>query len=87
MGTRHKYYIQEEGIGMNSIHGSHAGRSGKYDVKVTTIADRISEEDYESTHKSRDDNDSAEDILPMQGRVMHGGHGVAITKTVDVVVS
>lgn len=73
---------------MNSMPGANGGRSGKYDVKVTTITGRPSEEDYESTTKSRGDNDSAEDILPMQGRVrQHDGHPSGITKTVDVVVS
>lgn len=73
---------------MNSMPGANAGRSGKYDVKVTTITGRLSDEDYESTTKSRGDNDSAEDILPMQGRMrQHAGQPAGITKTVDVIVS
>jgi hypothetical protein len=87
--TRHKYYIHEDGIGMNSMHTAMGGQRGKYDVKITTVNGRLSEEDYESTTKSRGDNDSAEDILPMQGRMRNQGpvHGVGITRTVDVVVS
>jgi hypothetical protein len=83
--TRHKYYIQEEGIGMHSLPGKNgtAMRSGKYDVTVTTTSQLgagVSEEDFEN--KSRGDADSAEDILPMQGRADMG-----ITKTVNVTIS
>jgi len=75
-GVRHKYYVHEDGIGMNSLPG-HGQRSGNYDAKVTTSARSApsSTEDY----GVKLDSDS-DDILPLQG---NGG----ITKTVHVTVT
>jgi hypothetical protein len=79
-GRQHKYYVQEEGIGMNSLPGQ-ANKSGnKYDVRITTRSQsgigHSSEEDLD--YVTKEDSDSAEDILPMQGR--------GITKTMNVSV-
>jgi len=78
LGTRHKYYIQNDAIGMNSL--PNGNKSGKYDVQVTTRSHggttrTGSEEDV----ASKGDGDSLENILPLQGR--------GITKTVDVTVT
>jgi hypothetical protein len=81
LGTRHKYYMQNDGIGMNSLPSG--AKSGKYDVRVTTRSHMgtgtgsggQSEEDV----ASKGDGDSLENILPLQGR--------GITKTVDVSVT
>lgn len=86
-GTRHKYYIHEDGIGMNSLQsrgkvhdGEAGGEGGKYDVRVTTrgLGSRL-----ESTSNKSDeeivkaDSESTEEVWPLQG----------IKKTVDVTVT
>ena len=81
IGTaRHKYYIQEEGIGMHSLPAGN--KSGRYDVRVTTRSQMgsgaQSEEDFAS--KGDDDGDSLENILPLQG-------SRGITKTVNVSIA
>lgn len=75
MGGKHKYYIQEEGIGMDSLP-RHGQSAGKYDVKVTTSSRSVpnSMEDYGMKHDTNSD-----DVLPLQG----GG----ITKTVHVTIT
>lgn len=76
VGVRHKYYMQEDGIGMNSLSGK---RTSKYDVRVTTksnLGRAESEEDFAKT-----DAESDENILPMQM------NGQGITKTVNVSVT
>ncbi|PVH82004.1 hypothetical protein DL98DRAFT_514370 [Cadophora sp. DSE1049] len=85
---RHKYYMQEDGIGMNSLPGQ-GTRGSKYNVRVTTRSqptksvlgrsthDTQSEEDF----ASKGDADSLDDILPMQGRER------GITKTVNISVT
>ncbi|TVY83039.1 hypothetical protein LSUE1_G004301 [Lachnellula suecica] len=72
MGGRHKYYMQEEGIGMHSLPGQ-SQKSKNYDVQVTTSG-RGGIDDY----GTKGDSDS-DDILPLQGR--------GITKTVNVTVT
>ena len=79
LGTvRHKYYAQEEGIGMHSM----PSKSGGYGVSVTTRSQlgrgAESEEDFAS--KGDGDADSLENILPLQG-------SRGITKTVNVSVT
>jgi hypothetical protein len=82
VGTRHKYYVQEDGIGMNSLPAQTGKSTNKYDVRITTRSQsgvgNISEEELDD-YATKTDSDSAEDILPMQGR--------GITKTVNVTVS
>jgi len=75
VGARHKYYMQEDGIGMGNLSGQ-GQRSGKYDVKVTTSmrSQPSSTDDYGVKADSESD-----DILPLQGS--------GITKTVDVTIS
>jgi hypothetical protein len=75
VGARHKYYMQEEGIGMDSLPRQ-GQRSGKYDVKVTTSA--RSHPSTTDDYGMKADSDS-DDILPLQGR--------GITKTMDVTIS
>ena len=82
MGTaRHKYYVQEEGIGMHSLPTG--DKSGNYDVRVTTKSQMgsgaQSEEDFGAS-KGDGDGDSLENILPLQG-------SRGITKTVNVSVT
>jgi hypothetical protein len=81
LGTgRHKYYVQEEGIGMHSMPTGN--KSGKYDVRVTTRSQlgsgAQSEEDFAG--KGDGDGDSLENILPLQG-------SRGITKTVNVSIT
>jgi hypothetical protein len=81
IGTaRHKYYVQEEGIGMHSIPTGN--KSGKYDVRITTSSKlgsgAQSEEDFMKDGDG--DGDSLENILPLQG-------SKGITKTVNVSVT
>jgi hypothetical protein len=74
MGGRHKYYMHEDGIGMNSLKNpgkSVAGGKNPYDVTVTTAMGNKSDEDM-----VKPDNES-EDVWPLQG----------IKKTVDITVS
>ncbi|KAK0111525.1 hypothetical protein ONS95_001879 [Cadophora gregata] len=85
---RHKYYMHEDAIGMNSLPGQ-GTRSSKYNVRVTTrnqptrsalgrsTQNTQSEEDF----ASKGDADSLDDILPMQGREL------GITKTVNISVT
>ncbi|KAF4617958.1 hypothetical protein G7Y89_g15024 [Cudoniella acicularis] len=74
MGARHKYYMQEDAIAMNSLPVG-AQRSSKYDVQITTSARSVpSDEDLGDRKGGRD---SPENLLPMQG----------ITKTVNVTVT
>ncbi|KAH7317763.1 phosphatidylserine decarboxylase [Rhexocercosporidium sp. MPI-PUGE-AT-0058] len=85
---RHKYYMQEDGIGMNSLPGQ-GTRASKYNVKVTTrsqpsrnhLGRSTQNTQSEDDFTSKGDADSLDDILPMQGR--QGG----ITKTVNVSVT
>jgi hypothetical protein len=67
-------------IGMNSLPGQANKSVNKYDVRITTRSQsgvgHSSEEDLD--YATKEDTDSAEDILPMQGR--------GITKTVNVSV-
>jgi hypothetical protein len=82
VGTaRHKYYVQEEGIGMHSLPTG--DKSGNYDVRVTTKSQMgsgaQSEEDFGAS-KGDGDGDSLENILPLQG-------SRGITKTVNVSVT
>jgi hypothetical protein len=82
VGTRHKYYVQEDGIGMNSLPGQVGKSTNKYDVRITTRSQsrvRHSSEEELDDYATKADTDSAEDILPMQGR--------GITKTVNVTVT
>lgn len=86
-GTRHKYYIHDDGIGMGSLQsrgkihdGEMGGEAGKYDVRVTTrgLGSRMES----SVNKSDDeivkgDSESTEDVWPLQG----------IKKTVDVTIT
>jgi hypothetical protein len=81
MGTaRHKYYVQEEGIGLHSMPTG--TKSGKYEVRITTRSQMgsgaQSEEDFAA--KGDGDGDSLENILPLQG-------SRGITKKVDVSVT
>jgi hypothetical protein len=71
IGTRHKYYMQEDAIAMSNM-GSSNGKNKKYDVKVTT-----SEYDEEKDTIGGSRSESVEGILPMQG----------IQKTVDIRVT
>ncbi|KAH8779133.1 phosphatidylserine decarboxylase [Hyaloscypha sp. PMI_1271] len=79
--ARHKYYVQDEGIGMHSLPTG--DKSGNYDVRITTKSQMgsgaQSEEDFAAS-KGDDDGDSLENILPLQG-------GRGITKTVNVSVT
>ena len=75
---RHKYYVQEDGIGMNSLSGK---RSSKYDVRVTTRSNLGRAESEEDFGIAKGDAESDENILPMQM------HGRGITKTVNVSVT
>ncbi|KAE9370760.1 hypothetical protein N431DRAFT_40454 [Stipitochalara longipes BDJ] len=79
MGTvRHKYYAQEEGIGMHSM----PSKSGGYGVSVTTRSQmgRGAESEEDFATKGDGDADSLENILPLQGNR-------GITKTVNVSVT
>ena len=79
LGTvRHKYYAQEEGIGMHSM----PSKSGGYGVSVTTRSQmgRGAESEEEFASKGDGDADSLENILPLQGNR-------GITKTVNVSVT
>ncbi|KAH9207631.1 hypothetical protein DL95DRAFT_395890 [Leptodontidium sp. 2 PMI_412] len=85
---RHKYYMQEDGIGMNSLPGQ-GTRASKYNVRVTTRSQTTKQHFGRSTQNtqseedfaSKGDADSLDDILPMQGREK------GITKTVNVSVT
>ena len=84
---RHKYYMQEDAIGMNSLPGQ--TRGSKYNVRVTTRSQPTKSVLGRSSHNtqseedfaSKGDADSLDDILPMQGR------GKGITKTVNISVT
>lgn len=70
MGARHKYYMQEDAIAMNSLPNG-GQRSSKYDVQVTTSARSVPSDDDLKAGR-----DSPENLLPMQG----------ITKTTQVTI-
>lgn len=70
IGARHKYYMQEDAIAMNSLPNG-AQRSSKYDVQVTTSARSVPSDDDLKAGR-----DSPENLLPMQG----------ITKTTQVTI-
>ncbi|EPE25197.1 hypothetical protein GLAREA_11778 [Glarea lozoyensis ATCC 20868] len=76
IGTRHKYYMQEDAIAMSNM-GSSNGKNRKYDVKVTTKD--MDKDDFgtKSTQDGGSSYESVEGILPMQG----------IQKTVNISVT
>jgi hypothetical protein len=86
VGTgRHRYYMHEDGIGMDSLPDGQKAR--KYNVQVTTasrpsqLGSGKSGSDIYSKNGHTDDSGSEEVILPMQGN-----HSVGITRTVNVTV-
>ena len=76
LGTKHKYYMQEDelGIPMEGFRG--AGDKMGYDANVMSLEDRS---EGEGTLKG--DGESTQDILPMQGS------STGITRTVDIRVA
>lgn len=72
LGVRHKYYMQEDAIGIDSLNAT-KGREQKYDVQVTTKS-----EDEEFSSGSRSGDEIVMD--PHLG-------GVGVTKTVQVSIS
>ncbi|KUJ14205.1 uncharacterized protein LY89DRAFT_131990 [Mollisia scopiformis] len=78
-GTRHKYYIHEDGIGMNSLQSQNKLAGGgeakaPYDVRITGVESGSNKSEEEIV---KGDGESSEDVWPLQG----------IKKTVDVTVS
>lgn len=87
--ARHKYYMQDDAIGLNSLPVQGGTRASKYNVRVTTRSQQMKTHVGRSTQQSEEDftckgdADSLDDILPMQGKYSEKG----ITKTVNISVT